>query len=301
MTQAKFKKYLLITSFGIFFSLFFVANLSFAQSDVSTNENKLKNIFKNSAEKIQLFNKKENTQKPQIEINKNKGTTTPSILADDSNMKNGNACFQIEKISTQANDKLTEQSAKLSAQRMGTTQKKEILAKTIDDKREMRRNAWDENFDARFNAISKSAKTPAQQQAAQNFKNTVTRAIAERRTQIDKATEDFRNGMTSSLEDQKTKIDMAVSTYHDAVGTAVRAAQTKCDDKASLKNAKDTFRVAMEDARKNFETNRAAIEKTKNTTQSLSVAHAAAIAKANTDFKAKIEAAAATLKAALKN
>lgn len=303
MTLIKSKKSLLVISFGIFLSLFFVVHFSFAREN--TEENALRTMVQKELEKVRVVRKGEvvqkNIEKPKNEINKNKETLPSGVLADDSDMKNGNACFQIEKISLQAKNKLAEQSAKLSVQRMETMQKKEILAKTIDDKKESRRDAWDENFDERFSAIFKNAKTPEQQQAAQNFKNTVTQAIAERRAQIDKATEDFRAGMTASLEDQKTKIDGAVETYHDAVKAAVDAAQTKCNDKASTKIVRDNFHTALEVARKNFEANRTAIEKTKNTTQLLSQVHTAAIVKANADFKTKIEVAATILKTALKN
>jgi|GEM_PF-6482061 len=150
-----------------------------------------------------------------------------------------------------------------------------------------------------FTGLSAKATTPAQQQAIATFEATVNQAINTERAAIDAANQTYEQGLQSALSGRKATITAAATTYKTAVANALAAAKASCESGAAPSTVRTTLQSALQAARAAFNT---AIQNAQSSSPDLSTlqqARQAAVTAADTAFKATVQQALATLKAAL--
>lgn len=233
-----------------------------------------------------------------------KTTSTTSTLprpklADDSDMRFGSFCAQIEKVNSKIDVQIAERETKLLKHREESNRKFELRKVEVNEKVFERRIAWDGNFGKRFSMLESRADTQAKKDAVARFRTAVETAAKERRAVVDSILSSFRANASSSIAARQAKIDEIIRTYKAAVSTAAAKAKADC----ALQNAdsqaiKKAYKESLKVAREKFEADRKEVEKIRVTVNELTAEKKAELKKANADFKVKVEAALKELKAA---
>ncbi len=151
---------------------------------------------------------------------------------------------------------------------------------------------------AQIAALMAKAATDAQKQAVTDFQNTLNAALATRRAAVDGAIATFRSGLDTAIAEREAAINAAIKVYHDAVNAALDKAKSDCASGVAPLTARQTFFSAMRAAQQKFRTDRRQAEKIPASVQQLRTARKQAIDKAFADFRATMEQARKTLKAA---
>ncbi len=161
------------------------------------------------------------------------------------------------------------------------------------------RNAADSKRKQDFDALTAKAATPAEQQAIAAFETTVNQAITTERAAVDAADQAFEQGLLSDLSTDQTDLSTAAANYKAAVSAALSAAQASCAAGTDPATVRQTLQTALQTARTNFENALKTAVTSSPDISTLKATRQAAVNAANTAFKATVQQALATLKAAL--
>lgn len=199
------------------------------------------------------------------------------------------------KVSTDTNDRFTQLGNDFAARDANVNQK----AADVSAKIAASRAQWDAKRLQDFAKLEAKATNAAQKQDILNFETAVKAAVATRRAAVDAADAAFKNGVLAAINARQTQLKTAATTYKNAVASALAAAKASCAVGTSPEAVRTNLQNALKTARANLETARAAVSKVGPNVDTLKATRKAAVLKADTDFKAAVQAALAALKTAL--
>lgn len=149
-----------------------------------------------------------------------------------------------------------------------------------------------------------AASTDAQKQALSNFRTAVRTAQQTRLAAYQKAMADFKTASDALVASNKSTGESAAKSYKEALASAVKQAVADCNAKVDPKTIAKSYKDALETAKKKLNTDL----KTSSTgvtkgaaMQALVHSRNDALNKAQSDFRASIDAAVKALKAAFPN
>lgn len=210
-----------------------------------------------------------------------------------------NFCSRLLEVKSKVNGGLADRTTKLAEARTARDGKLDAGQADRDAKLADTRAKADANRQDHYAKLLEKADTDAKKQAVQTFRTAVEAAVAARRAAIDEAIKTFRQGVDGAITARKAAVDTAVNTFTASVNAATAKADTDCAGKVAPRTARETFQASLRAAREKLRTGRQALEKRKDVVTPLRTERKAAVDKAIADFKAAVEAAKNTLKAAL--
>lgn len=161
-------------------------------------------------------------------------------------------CGNIDKITAQISQTMQTKVNKISSEKTGQLE----LLQTRRDQHNLQiqkqRAASEKQLSASMDRLYKLAKTPAQTQAVDNFKTTVTIAMSARRTTVDQALLTYRNALDQNLQANQTIIDTAVQNFQTDTARALNQAKTECADAVAGKTARQNLLSNTLSAQKRF-------------------------------------------------
>lgn len=190
---------------------------------------------------------------------------------------------------------------------------RETMDKRSDrlDTREDRRNDRDAKLDENraeqdakraqwYDRLLAEADTDAERSAVAEFKATMEKAVADRRSATDAAIGTFRSEVDKLVTGKKTGTDTAMTAFKAAYDKAVTDAKNACEgDSPDPKAIRGAFMDAMKDARADFHEARSAIVGIGEQVKALAATKNAAIKSAMETFRETAEQARLTLRTAL--
>ena len=161
------------------------------------------------------------------------------------------------------------------------------------------REKQDERRAEMYMKLEALAKTDAQKAAVETFKETVEKAVDNRREAINEAIDAFRKDVDTLVASKKTTVNGSVDVFQSSVKAAFEKAKTDCANGTDPKTVRETLAKSLQDARAQLQENRKSFESVNASVPALATAKKTAIEKARQDFKTTMEKARADLKAAL--
>jgi hypothetical protein len=161
------------------------------------------------------------------------------------------------------------------------------------------RAAADQKRDADFQELSAKATTDAQKAAIATFEASVTQAITTERTSVDTADMAFEQGVLAVISARQTALANAAANYKAAVASALSQAGSSCTAGVSPMTVRTTLQEALQAARSALQSVASKSQGLGPNVSNLAATRKAAVQKAQALAKTAIDAALATLKAAL--
>ncbi len=158
------------------------------------------------------------------------------------------------------------------------------------------RENWDKTRLDQYAVLETAAKTDAQKQAVQTFRQEADSAISERRVAIDKAISDFRQATLAVKAARKTAIDSAIAAYKNSVNAALETAKAECSAGVPSMTARQDFVQRIRAAKSQYQAAFNSADRLVNSLQSLSSARKIAVQNAVQNFKTQMETAVAKLR-----
>ncbi|MEP7162430.1 MAG: hypothetical protein ABI747_01560 [Candidatus Moraniibacteriota bacterium] len=159
-------------------------------------------------------------------------------------------------------------------------------------KADQRRSEWYLRLEAR-------AKTDDEKDAVTKFKQTVEKAVENRRESIDDAIADFRKSVDSALTSRQSSMETTRDAFQAAMDVALEQVKTDCDNNLTTVNIKKKFKDNLKVARAKLSSDKTNLDKVHDDIQTLATARRTIIKKAQVDFDAALASATAELKRAL--
>jgi len=207
-------------------------------------------------------------------------------------------CANIVKIGEKADQKFADSENKRLYKKDLQEKKLSDRQLTIDQKRLENRAFVDKKHETNNGNMFGRVKTEAQKTALATYKTTLENATQTRRTAVDTAIKTFREATSTAIALRQTQVDALTATYKTAVTDAVLKAKTECANGISSVDAQKTYNTSVKDARVAMETGRKAIVENTSFETAKKVRNDA-VKSAEEAFKVTMDAAKATLKAAM--
>ncbi len=207
-------------------------------------------------------------------------------------------CTNLTTISSKINANVDEREQKISQHRTDATAKNEARWSASQQKLVDARSADDAKRAEQYAKLDTKATTDGEKAAVAAFKSTVDAAVVTRRAAVDAAIAAYRSGIDAAVATNSSNISAAQATFDAAVDAALAEANADCAAEGAdslairtemhnaIKAAQDAFKTSRKDG------------SLQTTQKELAATRKQAVDKAMTDFKAVLDAAAATLRAA---
>ncbi|HEV8601221.1 MAG TPA: hypothetical protein VGQ87_01330 [Patescibacteria group bacterium] len=210
-------------------------------------------------------------------------------------------CSGVSNIGSQLNAKLTQLETERGQNQTGIlAQLKQRQDQRDQDEQKLRDNAKT-RFEDDTSQIEASATTDAEKAAVATFKSTVESAMTTRKAAVDAAMQTFKTAQQQLVGTRQDAIKTAVTAYKNAVAAAITKAQLDCTAHVASATVRQTFLSNLKTARTTFQEAIQGLDKIGQQMKILAQTRNEAVRAANQAFKATVEQARQTLKAAFPN
>lgn len=225
-------------------------------------------------------------------------TALPALAQTEPRTPGAAFCTNLPTISSKITANITEREQKISQHQSDVSTKKTTRWSEQDAKLATKRSEADARRAEQYAKLDAKATTDGEKAAVAAFKSTVDAAVVTRKAAVDAAAAAYRSGVDAALTAHAAAMSTAQTTFKSSVDAAIAKATTDCAAegadglairtalRASIKSAEDVFKTARKD--NTLEGKR----------QELAAARKASVDAAMTAFKATLDQAGATLRAA---
>lgn len=195
--------------------------------------------------------------------------------------------------------RLAERQSELSSFRTERDSEMKSRRSEWADHRADLRKEHDDNRTERYAKITVHAETDVEKAAVVTFQASVDAAVKARRASVDAAHATFKTGIDKAIADRKVKLDAAMAAFKTAMTAALDKAKADCAVGMDGATVRASYKLSVDAAIAKLQADRKAFDKIGETVKALVDARRAVVEKAHADFKAAVEQARTTLKAAL--
>jgi hypothetical protein len=212
---------------------------------------------------------------------------------------NGAVCLRLETATNSIRTKLAENKERWDARKIERSENWTEKTSNLQDRLEQKRLEADDKRDDAIEKLKAEYPDAEQREAIEEFQNTVEKAVTDRRNAFDAAHKAYREVVASLLQKRHDSFKTALATQKAAIDAAIAQAKSDCATGVEASEIRTELANAIKEARAQFQTDRAAVEKIKSQIEALRETRKEAIKEAQDKFNETLADAREALKEVL--
>lgn len=210
----------------------------------------------------------------------------------------GTFCSNLSKTTEKINSQFSKAQNDLKASRDRAESKAKDKSNKADAEVKKSRAKEDQTRNNIYKQLEAQAINDAQKQVVTVFKNTVEKAVSDRRVATDTTIGSFRQELDRLFDSRTLAMDTAIATYKALADAAITKAQTDCSNNVSSSTVRQNFIFSLDAARQTYRNALKDADKLIASAKNLAQVKKQTIQKAHDDFKKALEQAITELKKA---